>query len=647
MFDRRIQLPSYFLFLVRIFLAGIFIFFCFRIIFLFVHFQQAKTILTLPLLTGSILHGLQFDICISCYLLTLPFLILSAASFLKVIPQGIIRVSSIIIILFFSAAFFICASDIPYFAQFNSRLTTSALLWTDNPKFVVGMIAGDISYWGYIFPFLIASIVFSFLVRRFRINTALQKSDSINYFNRILFFVFTGGLLVLGMRGRIAEKSPIRVGTAFFSDNTFANQFALNPVFSFFSSLQEDMRPENKQIHLIPDEEAVSFSRSFFRTVDSYESPVARNIISVKPPRKMNVVVVIMESMSIYNMGKYGGTTGLTPSLDSLAKNNLFFGNVFTQGIHTFNGIYSSLFSFPALLKQQPMLKIPVKPYGGMPETLKRFNYHNVFFITHDGQFDNVEGFLRANGFDEVYSQADYPSEKILSTMGAPDDFMFEYSIPKLNELSSKGQNFFCGFMTGSNHHPFAFPDWVKINYHGKDENERMIEYADWSVGKFMKLASVQPWYKNTIFVFVADHGKSVSGAYDMPITYHHTPLIVCAPGLNLLPRTYDCLGCQMDIFPTVMGLMNYSYVNNTMGIDLLKEKRPFAFFTADDKIGCTDKDYFFIHRNDGTENLYRYKNLENTDLLQQYKAKADSMRTYSYSMLQTAQWVLREEKFR
>src|SRR5207253_1287974 len=99
--------------------------------------------------------------------------------------------------------------------------------------------------------------------------------------------------------------------------------------------------------------------------------------------------------------------------------------------------------------------------------------------------------------------------------------------------------------------------------------------------------------YKNTIFVFVADHGKEVAGAYDMPITYHHTPLIISAPGLNLPSRAYDYPGTQMDIFPTVMGLMNFSYQNNTLGIDLLKEKRLFAFFTADDKIGCTDKEYF------------------------------------------------------
>jgi phosphoglycerol transferase MdoB-like AlkP superfamily enzyme len=281
-----------------------------------------------------------------------------------------------------------------------------------------------------------------------------------------------------------------------------------------------------------------------------------------------------------------------------------------------------------------------------MPLTLKNLGYHDLFFITHDGQFDNAEGFLRANGFDEVYTESDYPSEKALSTLGIPDDYMFEYSIPVLSKLSAEGKTFFCGYMTGSNHHPFIFPPWASIHFKGKNDGERMVEYCDWSIGKFLKLASKESWYNNTLFVFVADHGMAVNPVYDMPITYNHCPLIFFAPGLKLPPKTYDCMASQMDIFPTVMDLLSQSYTNNTMGIDLLKEKRPFAFFTADDKIGCTDKEYFFVHRNNGAESMYRYKNLETTDVLSQNKAKADSMRAYAYSMLQTAQWIVEKEKF-
>ena len=102
----------------------------------------------------------------------------------------------------------------------------------------------------------------------------------------------------------------------------------------------------------------------------------------------------------------------------------------------------------------------------------------------------------------------------------------------------------------------------------------------------------------------------------------------------------------SIDICPTLLGLMNISYTNNTMGIDLLKEKRPYIYFTADDKIGCIDKEFYFIHRNSGIETLFRYENLKTDNLMEEYQNKADSMKSYAYSMLQVSQWIIEKEKF-
>ncbi|MFH1005786.1 MAG: LTA synthase family protein [Bacteroidota bacterium] len=377
-----------------------------------------------------------------------------------------------------------------------------------------------------------------------------------------------------------------------------------------------------------------------------FDSPIARKIIAQGEPKKMNLVLVIMERMSGFYMGKYDGPKNITPVLDSLKNISLWFENIFTQGTHTFSGIYSTLFSYPTLLKKHSMANIPSEKYYSMPQVLKEQGYRNLFFISHDGQFDNVQGFLTANCFDKVYTHDNYPSEKILSTLGVPDDYLFEYSIPKMNEVVSEGKNFFCGFMTSSNHEPFIFPEWAKINFKSSEDKFKIVEYADWSIGKFMKLASEQSWYNNTIFVFVADHGMTPKWVYEMPITFHHTPLIIYSPGMNLQPAIYDCLGSQMDIFPTVMDLMNFSYVNNTMGIDLLKEKHPYIYFTADDKIGCLDKEFYFIHQNNGIETLYRYENMKTDNYIEQYKTKTESMKTYAYSMLQTTQWIINNKKF-
>ncbi|HEX7343639.1 MAG TPA: LTA synthase family protein, partial [bacterium] len=132
---------------------------------------------------------------------------------------------------------------------------------------------------------------------------------------------------------------------------------------------------------------------------------------------------------------------------------------------------------------------------------------------------------------------------------------------------------------------------------------------------------------------------------YDMPLSYFHTPLIIFAPGLLPEARASDVLGGQVDIFPTVMGILNVNYVNNTFGIDLLREARPAIFFTADDKIGCLNREFFLVHRQNGLESVYKYRTAESNNYLEQYPASADSLRTYAFSMLQAAQGMIEKKK--
>ena len=648
------NIPVYCIYILKVYFLGIILFTLFRILLLAVCFGMKGHATTGMLLT-SFVYGWRFDTCISGYILSFPFLVLIIASIFRSLRNYLYKIIFFFIAAFYCTAFFICAADVPYFKQFSSRLTTSVLLWTGSPLFMLKMIFAELSFWIYLVPFI---LVCYFFIRKLRIIHEILFTQQEKFaFGKIISTIIFAGLIFLGIRGRIDEKSPIRIGTAYFSDNSFANQLGLNPVFTFLRSWLDDQSPENDQLKLMDEKTAIAFVRKSFGATDA-DSPVLRKIISDSAVQKtnplklsgqnfneMNVVIVIMESMSKYFMGEYGGPK-LTPELDSIAKRSYSFENIYTSGIHTFNGIYSTLFSYPALMHQHPMNKIPSRKFYGISSVLKEKNYATIFFTTHDGQFDNAEGFLHANDFDEIISKEDYPSNKSLSTLGVPDDFMFEFSIPVLNEINKSGEKFLCAFMTASNHKPFVLPENIPFHPKSTSEDEKMVEYADWSVGKFLKLASLQPWYKNTIFVFVADHGCDLSGTYDMPLSYHHSPLIIHSPELIPQPETFDCLGGQMDIFPTLMGLMNIAYENNTMGIDLLKEKRPFIYFTADDKIGCLDKEYFFLRKNDGSESLYHYQNASTENILEKYEAKADSMKNYAYSMLQTTQWMISNEKF-
>ena len=293
-------------------------------------------------------------------------------------------------------------------------------------------------------------------------------------------------------------------------------------------------------------------------------------------------------------MERYGDKRGLTPFLDSLAGQATCFDRFYSAGTHTNHGLYATLYGYPAMMKKNLMKGAVIPFYTGLPCILQENGYRTLFFMTHESQYDNMNGFLRSNGYDEIYAQENYPSEKVVNSFGVQDDFLYEYAIPVLTERSASVQPFFATLLSISNHPPYIIPPYFKP--HSKETEEQIVEYADWSLRKFMDEASRQPWYENTIFVFLADHGKLVgSPKSDMPLTYHHIPLIIYEPGQS--PRKLEVLGGQIDVGPTILGMLGISYINNMFGIDLFRQNRSCILFTSDDAVSCMDRDYFYIYR--------------------------------------------------
>ena len=464
----------------------------------------------------------------------------------------------------------------------------------------------------------------------------------------LLWFVPTAALLLLGARGRLEQKSPIRIGTAYFSNHAFPNQLGLNPTYTLIKSIEEELKGNRKEITLMPNDKAISAAKNYLKIdpTNNYDSPIARIATAgAEQKQKPNLVLVIMESMTADKMGRYGNPDGLTPTLDSLAKISYSFDNTYSAGIHTHNGIFSTLYSYPALMQQHAMKHVVLPEYTGIAKELKKHDYQTIYFTNHDDQFDNVGGFLSANGFETIVSEDDYPDEKVLSTLGVGDDFLFEYAVPKLNQLHKKAKPFFASLMTASDHGPYNIPDDVGFTGKHDDIQKRIVEYADWSIHKFLKLAQKETWFDNTIFVFIADHGNPHFSDYDMPLSYHHVPFIVHAPTLLGTPKAFDEMAGQIDVGPTLIPLMGLSHLNNTLGVDLMKHNRPYMYFSADDKYGCISKDYFLVVRNIGTESLYHYENEDTRNYISEKPELADSMKHYAKSMIQTAQWMLLNKK--
>ncbi len=627
----------------QLYFWGLLFFTAFRIILLiqeFQYIQQLPSGKKMTLVAQAFFMGFRFDTVISGYLLAFPFLILSICWIFHLNKKRIYQLVFLITSVLYFLAFLVCAIDIPYFHHFFSRLTISAFTWMDTPDFVGKMIIQDIASWWTVIPFLVFSIFFILKNRKLtcEIIKAPKKTLPNHYFSSISSFLIFGGLIFLAIRGRTTIKSPIRVGTAYFSNYPFINQLGLNPNFTLIRSLLDAQDEAQQAVVLMNSEEAVKNVRGYF-SIDSEEnfnSPIARKVAApVRTTKRKNVIIILMESMSAAKMGRFGNTNELTPFLDNLSDKSYFFTEFYTSGLHTYSGIYATLTSFPTIKRQHPLKESNMRKYMGIASTLKNHHYQTIYFTTHDEQFDNVGGFLKQNDFDRIVAQKDYPKNKIESTLGVPDDFMFEFSIPYLNEMTNTGSPFMAVYLTASDHTPYMIPDYFRPK--SPNKKDKIVEYADWALEKFINLASREKWYEHTLFVFLADHGVPMNVRYELPLNYHHSPLIFYNPYL-LSPKAFSSMASQVDVFPTIMGMLKLPYINNTLGINLLEKERLYTYFNANDKFGVLSKSHFFICNDSGEKLLY--KRNEKNNIYKEEKIRADSMERYAKSMFQVAQWM-------
>lgn len=625
----------------RIYGLAILVFFVFRVILFITGIDNIDSVsASLPDIARVFFMGIRFDVVISGYLLLLPFVVLTLLYLFNVRNHVVYMIVFYPVFFLFSVSFAICAIDIPYFNQFFSRFTISAFQWLDSPLFVFRMVIEEPRYWAYTIPFVVVTIAFFILLKRLFLHA--EKAPAVNrglVFKALISLLFLG-IMLIGVRGRLARKSPIKVGSSYITDNAFLNQLGLNPVFTLMQSYLENMDNRNEAIHLMDEQDAIAMVQDYLHINPiNPRFPLYRKVIpDTVSQNKPNVIIIIMESMAASKMKRHGNPDNLTPFLDSLALNSYYFDSIYTAGIHTFNGVFSTLFSYPAIFRQQPMRESRILKYNGISNTLKKLGYSTTYFTTHDGQFDNIQGFLSTNDFDRIITEDDYPSKEAKTTLGVPDDYMFRYSVPVINKLHQQGKPFLVSFMTASNHGPYYIPDYFKpVN---SEIKKQIMEYADWSLRQFMQMASKQDWFSNTLFVFVADHGIYKERSYDISLQYHHTPFIIYAPFLLPENRVFNQIGGQIDVFPTIMGILKQPWINNTSGIDLLNEQRPFIFVNSIDNYGVIGRKFFLIVKHDGSSALYIYRYGSMKDYSQKFPEIKKQMDEYARCNLQVFQYI-------
>lgn len=589
---------------------------------------------------GAFLRGIWFDNVVGCYILIVPLVVILLVACFDLFQSGWRKFVQWWFIVFYTIVFAISASNIPYYAYFAKNINSSIFNWFGYANTTAGMVVGESSYWFYIILFFAVTLLYIGLIiglRRYfdhqigRTKPEILSSKTL--LKRVVMTLCLGGFCVFGIRGRIGYN-PIKISEAYYCNNPFLNQLGIAPAFNLLTSCLDDMRPENQELHLMDYDEAIIYTRKSLGITGEVDSVnvLKRRIEADSIPLRPNIVVILMESMSASFLHTLGQEEMITPTLDSLYHCSWAFTRFYSAGIHTNHGITASLYSFPALMKRN-LMKGTVTPHRyGLPNILKELGYHNMFFMTHESQYDNMNAFFRSNGYDDVFSQEDYPVSERVNAFGVSDHFLFDYGLKRINEVAKKGMPWMATLLTVSNHPPYVIPSWFKT--HSTNEEYQIVEYADWCIGDFLAKARQEKWYQNTLFVIMADHGKIVGNVNsELPDSYNHIPLIIFGPGV--IPHISDELATQVDVMPTILGLMGVTYDFDGFGINLLKQQREMVFYTADDQIAARDKDARFLYVPVTGQSFHDGKGTATND---------SALRHYVFAMIQTAEYIMRRQ---
>ena len=619
-------------YLVSVHLLGLALTFVLRLaLFIVAHNMLSADSASQPLLPlGAFVRGLWLDNVVGCYILILPLFVCWVGCFIGYCGKWILRPMTVWMQILWSLVILISTANIPYFQYFFKNINSSIWNWAEYGTQTLGMLFGEPSYYPPLIALILLIVLFVWLVNRLEVRVERAESSEgprpHSRWGAFLIGLVCIGLCIFGIRGRTGYN-PIKVSAAYYCDDAFLNQLGVSPTFNLLTSTLDDFRPENKALNVMDSEEALRNVAGYYHwDADKVQGAGCRVQIEEK-----NVVLILMESMSANLMGTFGNTKNLTPFLDSLASKSLLFTNFYSSGIHTNHGMFATLYSFPAILERNMMKGTNIPRYEGLPNVLRERGYRTMFYMTHESQYDNMNAFFRTNGYEEIYSQEDYPAEKVVNSFGVQDDFLYDYAIQRLNPSENAGRPFFATLLSISNHPPYVIPDY--FHPRSKDIEQQIVEYADWSLQQFFSKANGQSWYENTIFVLLGDHGALVGEAEnEMPQSYNHIPLIIYIPGEA--PAVRDGWGVQMDVQPTLLGLLGIESGVQNFGVDLLSDSRPYAFYCADDVMGVRDADHLYVYRpSDKLE--VTYQDGKRTDVMD---SVALDMRNYLYSNLQAAE---------
>ncbi|MCD6186812.1 MAG: LTA synthase family protein [Desulfuromusa sp.] len=551
---------------------------------LLLHNRELTVAIPAKELVRSFVIGCRFDMIIIGALMLVPIM----AQFF---PQSQINRS---LPLYWCAAFgsiviFFSVTELEFYRQFHTRLNSLVFDYIkEDPKTVSSMIWNGCPVLRYMFLWTVVSLLMTtgFFLAQTLTLTAFGGTYPSTLLQRLLFFLPLLSLAAIACRGTLRSGPPLRWGDAYHSTHLFANHLALNGIYTMIKALLDvkKQKSRKKWLKVMPKAAALKKTRNLLlQPGDNLIEPEGLTLRREHQPsttnsKLRNVVVIMMESFSAQYIGASGKQSGITPEFDRLAEKGVLFNHFFSNGTHTHQGIFATLAGFPNLPGFETLMQQPqgATGFSGMAELLRKRDYQSLYTYNGDFSWDNQEGFFRNQGMTKFIGRFDYVNPEFIDpTWGVSDNDMFNRAHQELGNLDPE-KPFFAVLQTLSNHLPFTIPEPLpiaKVTGHGSlDGHLTAMRYADWALGQFFVKAQTSSYFSETLFVLLGDHGFCVPQQLtDIELLRFHIPLLLLAPGLQEeFGSKRSIVGTQVDIVPTIMGLLGKPFIHNCWGRNLL-----------------------------------------------------------------------------
>jgi phosphoglycerol transferase MdoB-like AlkP superfamily enzyme len=417
--------------------------------------------------------------------------------------------------------------------------------------------------------------------------------------------------------------------------NRYNNELSKAGIFSFFAAFR------NNELSFEDFYKTINNDKAFDLVKASYNSERAtflnpkdpsifrtiQNTDSLSKPLKPNVIFICIESLSGKYLNSLGGDYNITPTLDSLANNSLFFTNLYATGTRTVRGMEAITLSIPPTQGRSIVKRTNNTGLFTIGEVFKNKGYSRNFFYGGDGYFDNMNTYFGGNGFNIVDRGRGFLLDKEIKTTrtnieddevtfenawGVCDEDIYRKVIKEADMAHQNNEPFFDFVMTTSNHKPYTYPE-EKIDIPSGTSRQGAIKYTDFAIAQFLKMAKTRPWFKNTIIVIMSDHCASSAGKGELDINNYHIPAMICNLQ-DIAPQKINKLCSQIDMFPTVFSLLNWDYTSNLFGKDIfnmkLEDER--AFIGNYRKLGLLKGSKVMVLGDQKKANFYEWNSTNN-----------------------------------